>query len=445
MVAARGDAPASNPDIMPGVSAAAPAPAAAAPAGPPLRATSLHLGLVPMPADGEVDVHGLSFSFIADRVGALSSGTQLSLGFNLIDQRMNGTQLTIGANVLRGSGRGAQVSVGANYAAGELRGAQLANGANITMGEMRGAQLAAGANWADAGVHGAQLAAGVDIVRGGGRGAQLAGGVSIALGGWRGLQMAGGVNVTDQIAGAQIAPVNVAADTQGLQLGVVNVTAEGAGAQIGVVNFAKKSKGFTLGVVNVAGEHDGEAFGLVNIIGNGIHDVAAYATESMLSNVELKLGSRRVYTSFIFAYQPGDDLGAGQGPAHFERRNRRYGLGLGAGFRHPLDAGRMRFVELAVSALNVESDLTSPTSDAGFSFDFGNDAPLLTSTRVIVGVEITHGLMAIAGLSMNAAIAWGGRNLDIGPNFLSRTTESGTGTSGTTVHQYPGLLLGLEI
>jgi hypothetical protein len=332
--------------------------------------------------------------------------------------------------------------VGANYAADDFHGAQLASGANVTMGQFSGAQLGAGANWVEGGAHGAQIAAGVNVVRGGGRGAQLAGGMNLAMGGgWHGLQMAGGLNLSDDLSGAQLAPINIAHKVTGLQLGVVNVSGEASGSQLGVVNVAKHSHGFTFGVINVAREHDGESFGLVNIIGNGIHDVAAYATESMLSNVELKLGSRRVYTSFIFGYQPGDALVAGTTPQRFARGNRRYALGLGAGFRQPLQVGRLRFVEIEVSALNVEPGFRSGSDDSGFSFDFGNDAPLLASTRAIVGVELYRGLTAIAGLSMNAGIAWGGRDLDVGPGFLQRSDTSGQ----TTVRQYPGLLLGLEI
>jgi hypothetical protein len=437
LVATRGDAPgAGNPDALPGVAATVPM----APGRAPLRSTPLHLGLVPMPGDGELDVHNLSFGFIADRVGGLSSGLQLSLGANVADQYMYGTQLTIGANILRGPGRGAQIAVGINYAANSFRGAQLADGANITLAELSGAQLAAVANWVEGPVRGAQLAAGFNLARAGGRGAQLAGGLNLALGGWRGLQVAGGLNLAGgPVNGAQLAPVNVSASVRGLQLGVVNVTGESAGAQISVVNVARRSRGFNFGVINIAREHQGETFGLINIIGNGIHDVAAYATESMLSNVELKLGSRHVYTSFIFAYQPGDDL---VDPMHFARGSRRYGLGLGVGYRQPLDLGRLRFLEIQATSLALQSRLgRSPEGDVAVNFGGGDSAPLLASARAVVGVELARGLMAIGGLSMNVAIGWSGRDADIGPHFLDRIDSSG----GTTVRQYPGVLLGLEI
>jgi hypothetical protein len=428
VVATRGDVAAAAPtaEAMPGVSAAAPP---AASSDPPLRSVPVHLGVVPMPGDATVDVYALSFSLIADRVGGLSSGLQLSLGANFADQFMRGTQLTIGANILRGPGRGAQLAVGLNFAADVFRGTQLASGANVVMGDMRGTQLASGANWADGTMRGAQIAAGVNVARGGGLGAELAGGINVSLARWRGAQMAGGANLAAEIAGVQMAPLNVASVADGLQLGAVNVAGTGTGAQMGVVNVAKRTRGFKLGVVNVAGEHDGDTLGLVNVIGNGIHDVAVYATDSMLSNFALELGSRHLYTSFIFGYQPGDGL-TGTGPAQFHRGTRRLGSGLGVGYRQPLDFGRLRFVAVEATAMSIVTD-----------FAADSDTPLWASTRLVLGIEIVRGLTALAGVSDNAAIAWGGKDLDIGPGVLETISRSGT----TTVRHYPGLLLGLQI
>ena len=424
--ATRGDAPA----VMPGVSAGA-MPAAPVSAGPPLRSTTAHLGLIPLPGDELLDVHGLSFSLIADRVGRLSSGLQLSLGANVDDQFLNGTQLSIGANILRGPGRGTQMAAGFNFAAGPFRGAQLSSGANAVVGELHGAQLAAGANWAGGSMHGAQLSAGVNVAHEGGRGAQLAAGLNLALGQWRGAQLAGAVNAAEAIDGAQLAPFNVASSVNGLQLGVVNVAGGGDGAQLGVINVAKRSRGFKLGVINVAGEHEGDTFGLINVIGNGIHNVAVYATDSMLSNVALELGSRHLYTSFLFGYQPGDAL-TGTGPDQFHRGTRRVGYGLATGYRQPLSWGPVRFAALEVSGMSIVTGFTAAEND---------NTPLLASTRVVLGVELVRGLTAIAGLSENATIAWSGKDLDIGSGLLEGVEHSGT----TTVRHYPGLLLGLQI
>ena len=432
VVATRGDAPAADTTVTaaaPPAVAAGSAAAALAPPRAPLHSVTVHLGLVPLPSDPEVDVHGLSFSLVADRIGGLSSGLQLSLGANVADQFMYGTQLTIGANLLRGPGRGSQLSVGANLAAESFRGAQLASGANVVLGDFRGAQLAAGANWIDGDMHGAQLGAGVNVARGGGRGAQLAGGLNLTLGRWHGAQLAGGANLADQMSGAQLAPLNIASVSSGAQLGVVNVAADETGAQLGVANVARRSRGFKLGVINVASEHDGDTIGLVNVIGNGIHDVAVYATDTMLSNVELQLGSRHIYTSYIFGYQPGDGL-SGTGPEQFHRGTRRIGYGLGLGYRQPLALGPVRFLAIEASAMSIVSDFSS-----------ASNTPLWASTRAVVGIQILPGLSAIAGISDNATIAWDGKGLDIGTGFLESVSHSGT----TTVRHYPGLLLGLQI
>jgi hypothetical protein len=425
-VATRGDAPVPASDTT--VTAAAPLAARRT----PLRSVPVHLGLVPMPGDAEVDVHGLSFSFIADRVGGLSSGLQLSLGANVADQFMYGTEITIGANLLRGPGRGSQLAVGANLATDSFRGAQLASGVNVVLRDFHGAQLAAGANWVDGETRGAQLGAGVNFTRGGGRGAQLAGGLNLTLGRWSGAQLAGGANLADEISGAQLAPLNIASKSRGAQIGVLNVAGDETGAQLGVANVANRSRGFKLGVVNVAKEHDGDTFGLVNVIGNGIHGVAVYATESMLTNVALQLGSRHFYTSYIFGYQPGDGVSVDPtiGADHFHRGTRRIGYGLGLGYRQPLDLGPVRFLAIEASAMSITSD-----------FSTMNNTPLYASTRAVVGIQVVRGLSIIAGISDNAAIGFDDKDLEIGPGFL----EGYSKTDSTTVRHYPGLLLGMQI
>jgi hypothetical protein len=258
------------------------------------------------------------------------------------------------------------------------------------------------------------------IAREDGHGAQIAAGFNVATHTLDGAQIAGGVNVASTIEGAQIAIINVAGTANGLQLGVVNLSTRG--------------RGFKLGVVNIAREHDGETLGLLNLIGNGIHSFSAYATDSMLSNLELKLGSRHLYTSAQFAYRPGDALAAG--PERFQSGSRRYGFGFGLGYRQPLSTGRLRFLEIEASALNVYSSF-----DSGRIFAFGNDHPLLASARLLLGIEIWSGLHALIGVSENTSVAWGGRDLNIGSGLLQSVQHSGQ----ATVREYPGLLLGLQI
>jgi hypothetical protein len=219
--------------------------------------------------------------------------------------------------------------------------------------------------------------------------------------------------------------------SSGAQIGVVNVANDETGTQLGVANVAKRSRGFKLGVVNVAGEHDGDTFGLINIIGNGIHNVAVYATETMLSNVELQLGSQHIYTSYSFSYQPGDGVTTDANQVEqFHRGTRRIGYGMGIGFRKPMAAGPLRFLAIEGHATSVLSDFSSP-----------NNTPILASTRVMAGFQVIPGVSAIAGISDNAAIGLDGKDLNIGPGFLESVSHSGS----TTIRHYPGLLLGLQI
>ena len=192
--------------------------------------------------------------------------------------------------------------------------------------------------------------------------------------------------------------------------------------------------------MNFAKEHDGDTFGIVNMIGNGIHDVAVYATESMLINVALQLGSRHIYTSYIFGYQPGDARGAAtalrQQRYHcgaFHRGTRRIGYGLGIGYRQPLDLGPVRFLAIeALTPSGIDLGLLRPRSNT----------PLLASTRAVVGIQVVRE-------------AVGHRRHLRQRGHRPRTTRISTSapassrayskSGSTTVRHYPGLLLGMQI
>ena len=57
---------------------------------------------------------------------------------------------------------------------------------------------------------------------------------------------------------------------------------------------------------------------------DGVHEVALYATDTMLSNVAVKLGGRHLYTALLAAYHPGDD--SAPGTATLTRGSRRIGF-----------------------------------------------------------------------------------------------------------------------
>jgi hypothetical protein len=372
--------------------------------------TAVKLGLIPRDVDATTDVTAFSFGFLADRAARVR-GLQLSLGYNQTDEALNGMQLTVGANVARGTWRGLQLSAVVDLATGSGRGAQVSGFANGVRGDLRGLQLSGTVNLIDGEVRGAQIAGGIN-------GARTA----------RGLQLAGAVNLGEHVDGLQVAPVNVAGDVRGFQLGVVNVSGAARGFRLGVVNVARESHGFQLGVVNVAERDDGESFAILNLIGNGIHDVAVYASDAMLSNLAVKLGGRHLFTSFTFAFSPGDELATG--PQRFERGSRRLGFGAGLGWRAPIALGRLEAIEIEASSLNVHSD-----------FSDWEDSPTLSSLRATAIVRLAPHLTLLAGAGANVTVSPKGGDLDLGVGLPQYTGHS----DETTVRVYPGFLLGLQL
>ena len=393
--------------------AAAPAAVAEAQPTPPAE-IALRAGFWPRSGDDAIDVHGLSFGFLAVRVGHLQ-GLQLTLAYNEVGRGGRGLQLTVGANVLTGDFRGAQLSAGANVARGNLRGIQLASGANVVDGGFLGLQAAAGVNVATGGMRGAQLAAGVNFARAA-----------------SGLQAAGGANVAEAADGAQLAPINYATASHGAQIGVVNAAGDADGLRIGVVNAARRTtRGFTLGVINVAPHDDGESFGVLNFIGNGIHDAYAYASDLFLTNVGVKLGSRHLYTSFGLGYQPGDDVAVEpNGSLTYVRGSRRFGLAGSVGWRIPVDHGLLSYLEIEAADVNVRSHWNN-----------WNDQPQVATLRLIAGMRLAPDFAVIAGAGVNTTIGINNVDLDLGFGLPQSVSHDG----GTTVRVYPGFLLGFQI
>jgi len=197
--------------------------------------------------------------------------------------------------------------------------------------------------------------------------------------------------------------------------------------RLGVINVTRRNKGFQLGVINVAEQDDGESFALLNFIGNGIHDATVFATDVMATNVGVKLGGRHLYTHLCAGYQPGDALAAG--PEVFTRDSRRWGAGLGFGWRFPVERGPLAYLEVEAITMQLRS-----------SWDWDATAPNVSSLRAQVGLRLARHLVAVAGAGVNVAEGTDGTDASLGwgPELV-RT--QGT----TTVRIYPGLMLGLQI
>ncbi len=404
---ARGDDPAAP--------AGAPAATATAGASPPAltsEPTPFKATLFPNAADARADVHGFSLGLVADRSRRVR-GLQLAIAWAQTDENLVGLQMAAGAILAQGHFEGVQMAAGATILRGTGRGVQMVGGGNIVEGSYVGLQMAGGINTISANMKGLQMAGG----------ANWAGTEGV------GLQMAGGINLAKTFTGLQIAPANYAETMTGMQLGVVNSTLRSvSGFRLGVVNTARESHGFSFGVVNVAKHDDGESFALINIIGNGIHDVSLFATDVMLTNVGFKLGGRHLYTNLIAGYQPGDDLAAG--PERFSAGSKRFGTGVGIGWRFPVERGPLAYAELEADWLNVQP-----------VWSWIDNAPGIGSLRLQAGLRLAPYVVLLAGAGVNVAVATDGRDLDLGRGLPQSVQHSGA----TTVRIYPGLLLGLQI
>jgi hypothetical protein len=397
---ARGDAPEGE-GAAAEVETAAPA---------PRTRVGTKLGILPRGGDERVDVGGLAFAFVGDRSGHVE-GLQLALGWVEAHGGFVGLQMAVGATTVEGEGRGLQMASGVTSSEGSFHGLQMAGLGTLANGETRALQLGGIATWA----------------RGSLTGAQLGGAVS-AADHLRGLQMAGGVALANDATGLQMAPVNLARAQAGMQLGVVNVAEESAGFRLGVVNVARKTRGFQFGVVNVAREDDGESFALVNVIGNGIHNVAFYSTDAMLTNLAFKLGGRHLYTSLGAGYRPGDKVSPET--MTLSTGTERWSTNLGIGWRLGVPAGRLEALEIEAS-----------TSDVYRAWSVTGAPPMLNALRVTGVVRLVPGLALIAGVACNVVVGQDGRDLDLslgGPQDVIRDGR-------TTVRIYPGFLAGLQI
>ncbi|HTA17727.1 MAG TPA: caspase family protein, partial [Polyangia bacterium] len=368
------------------------------------------LGIIPRAGDERIDVDGFSFGFVGDRTGSLT-GFQLGLGWTEAYGDTHGVQLAVGATVARGDVHGVQIADGVTYAEGRFRGTQVGGLAALTRGEARGVQIAGIAALVDGDAHGVQI-----------------GGITSAARRSEGVQIAGIAAVAEDAEGLQLAPVNRARVQRGMQLGVVNSVDDGGGLRFGVVNVARSTRGFQFGLVNVATHDDGESFALVNLIGNGIHDVAVYGTDAMLTNLAIKLGGRHLFTSLGASYRPGDAAPAGS--KTISRGDARWGADFGLGWRFPVVAGRLEALELEAHGTNVYR-----------AWSVSGTPAMLDALRLTANVRLAPHVSLIAGVSGNVVIGPQDKDLDLSLGGPQRVVHDG----GTTVRIYPGFLAGLQI
>jgi len=376
-----------------------------------------------------VDVSGFSFGLIADRVRSVA-GLQLSLV--LLDATRSLT--------------GLQLSLGFNFVDGQVRGGQLAGLANFST-VTRGWQVAIGMNRTDnlAGFQGGFANSADD-----GRGLQVGilNGTLRFLGGRVGV-----VNGSEEFEGAEVGLLNFGGSLKGFQVGLMNLPClplasdcanlhrDASGVSLGAVNVAHAMSGFDLALLNVAAEgrglhvgfvnliwdDEGESLALLNLTRNGIHELALYATDTMLLNADLGLGSRRLFTVFTGSLQPGSDP-----PADSKRISsdtRRIAIGLGLGWRFPIDWKRLTALELQLSVNRLRND-TADLIHAGPSF---------YTLRLTGAVRVTAHLSLLTGVGLGMTTSATADQPSIG--HLATSWQRG----GTAFRLFPEVILGLQI
>jgi len=234
---------------------------------------------------------------------------------------------------------------------------------NITVGDVVGLDLGGVFNITSGYLRGAQIAAVFNVAR--------------AFVGFQGSVL----NITwEDSRGWQAGVANWSGDLGGVQSGVLNAThGQVRGLQAGVINYAGRLDGVSLGLVNIARSMDGVPIGLINIVGDGLHELDAWTSETMLFNAGVRMGSRTIYSI----------LGVG---AHPEEDHQRWSILAGLGGRIDLDP------------FWVEIDLVTHELNEGWGWA-GDELDLLTKLRGRFGWQIADQFAVWAGLSLNLLIS----------------------------------------
>ncbi len=317
------------------------------------------------------DVDGAAIGGVFLKTGTLRGVGIGGVGLVTNGDAMGFTATTVGVTAGKLIGvHAAAVSI----ASGGLSGVQLGS-VNVAAGPVLGAQLGS-VNWAGDMLG---LQAGAVNKAGDTLGGQV-GAVNWA-GNFLGIQ-AGSVNVSRDLIGGQLSSVNVAAgNVVGAQLGVLNIGGDVDGSQIGVINIARRVRGLQLGVVNVG--ESSVPIGLVNVLTKGRYGVAAWANETSVANLSLKMGTDTVYSFVMAGVNPRDAGGRAL-----------YGFGAGLGVR--LRSDRL-YGELEGSCEGLHS--TAPGTQ------FWATPALSTGLRLNVGWQLWEHFAVFAGAQLHTHVA----------------------------------------
>ncbi len=197
-----------------------------------------------------------------------------------------------------------------NHNDGDVKGFQLSGLVNSTTGNSMGFLVSGVANLNSRAVSGAAISGVLNLGHQSLSGFQLAGVANIGLDSMKGISISGVLNYSN-------------GNSKGVQLSTINLAKHFTGIQIGVLNSAARLKGVQLGVINIL--EDGEdalPIGLLNFVKNGHYELDLTAGEAIYSNLNFKMGVKRLYTILKLGYsgyqgKPVYSFGGGFGTSLF--------------------------------------------------------------------------------------------------------------------------------
>lgn len=224
----------------------------------------------------------------------------------------------------------------------DMKGVQVAGLGNTVGGNIVGTQVAGLFNTGSGHMQGLQ-AAGLFNVAGKAEAVQTAGLFNVTTGDFIGIQTAGLFNIsTGKADGMQTSGLfNIANGKTKTQFSsLFNIAKDVDIAQISaLINIGKNVRGLQLALINVADSTSGVPISLLTIIRKGYNRVEFAGSESLYSNLALKLGARSFYNIFQFGAR-WDDKAATLDPNGGEPVSQKaditwalgYGIGTTVGF-----------------------------------------------------------------------------------------------------------------
>ncbi len=341
-------------------------------------------------------------------------GAQGTMAVGLIKEGFVGAQAAGLTSITRLDARGFQGSGIFSYLGGDLVGAQISGIGQYSGGDVRGFKGAGIASISAGNVRGATASGIFSYVGGDLKGAQLAGVGNYSWGGIRGAQASAIANYAPYIYGAQI--------------GLVNIT-------------RSKVDGVQFGLVNYCEDIDGAPIGMVSVVKNGTYALDFWTSDTALTNVGFRLGSKYVHNIIAFGWQPIDGKPKGM-------------LGWGIGVHLPYERFWFEsdFMFYGVGDSDdhsedycEEGDENSRTAENGEDgcVDPEKNFNAFSKIRLTAGYQITDHVSVYGGGAYN--IGFAGSESDLDSRRLTwMPTEKIADEDDVVVHVWPGAHLGVR-